>query len=166
MIDIVNLFNQIANRFNDENKCGQCWEFHAPMWEDQINVVKSDNPCCVQMMMTNVRMNTSTQYNTLTNLVQNRYTDYLFNLYVLKQSNAGVQNFNEIKEYNTNTSKWETIYKPLAECLSDYNILPLCDILGEKLNVNSWSFTPVRNYAAMNYDGWLISISLRKYEND
>ena len=51
------------------------------------------------------------------------------------RENLGVNNYNEIKDHPIEESKWETIFKPIIDCLGCDNILDTCELLGVT-NVN------------------------------
>lgn len=160
-MNIVKLFRGISGSFNEENKCGFCWEFSAPMWEDQSNIIQMDNPCCVQLRLINYSENTVRQYITATGVEQSMYTDFRFTLQMLKQSNIGTNIDNEIKGYDLESSRWEEIYYPLKECWSDSNFIKWCELLGLQVEIQSWNFTMVKNYMDMSFDGWNLNISIR-----
>lgn len=164
-MDIVNFFEQLTEKFNTELKCDNCWEFSAPLTESALNIVQPSEPCCNQLMLTNLSYSEQNQYNNVTTFRTNRTEEIYFTLYALKTSNLGINNFNEIKEHPKSESKYETIYKPLKGCLDASEVLAFCEILGFDVQVSKWSFDIVNNYQDLNYDGWKIKGTFKTNEN-
>ena len=42
-MDIVKLWQNIANNYNKNIKCGFCWNFGAPLTESAMNVQQNSN---------------------------------------------------------------------------------------------------------------------------
>lgn len=158
-MNIVKTFRSITERLNELNKCDFCWEFSAPLFEDANSIVQVVNPCCVQIRLLNY---TDSKTNDHRNgFVTGTYTDYRFTLEVMKQSQMGLNVDNEIKGYSLDTSKWETIYYPIRECLSDSNFIDWCAELGLQVEVQTWTYSPFQNKGEDNYDGWKITAHVR-----
>lgn len=154
-MDIVKYFEDQVLKWNTDEKCGECFEFSAPMFESAINIVDPEAPCCVQVMLTDLGYLETTSYGS-NGLLNNKACEYSFTLYVLKASSLGVNNYNEVKGHDVSGSKWETIYKPLQECFSCDTQLDFCNLLGYAPEVKKWSLKMVRNYQDLNFDGWRI----------
>lgn len=162
-MDIVKLFEDVTELFNTEQKCDKCWEFSAPFFEDALNKVQTEEPCCVQLMLTNFRYLSQLTYLT-SGFLKDVVKDYAFDLYILQktgEAGLGTNNYNEIKGHPVNESKWATVYKPLFDCLNDSAALELCQTLGFNAEITKWEMSLVRNYQDDNYDGWLIRATIR-----
>ena len=154
-MDIVAYFKDQVEKWNEEQKCGLCFEFSAPMFESALNVVQPEEPCCVQVMLTDLNYTASNTYAS-SGLLSSQICEYSFTLYVLKASALGVNNYNEIKGHDTDSSKWATIYKPLADCFSCDVQLDFCALLGYAPEIKRWSMKMVKNYQDLTFDGWRI----------
>lgn len=162
-MDVVQLFEDITTQFNTEEKCDECWEFSAPMFEAALNKVQPDQPCCIQLMLINFRYVAQLTYAS-TGFIKDNTKDYAFDLYVLKQTGQqgiGMNNYNEIKGHAKADSKWSKVYKPLFDCLNEAEALQLCENLGFNAEITRWEMTAVNNYQDLNYDGWLIRATIR-----
>jgi len=160
-MDAVDFLQKQVDKWNEDEKCDLCFEFSAPMTESKMNIVQSDLPCCVQVMLTKLSTNTNNIYNSITGLLVSSSCDYSITFYVLKQSNLGVNNYNEIKGHNVKESKWNTIFKPLQDCFSCQSQLDFCELLGLNVEVKKWQMDTVHNYQDNNFDGWKIQATLR-----
>lgn len=157
-IDIVNFWKQQTDIWNEENKCGLCWQFSAPLVNSQINIVQTES-CCVNVFLTDIKFREIKQRNATTGLVTNKTCVWTFSLWCLVQTDLGINNYNEIKNYPIEQSKWDTIFKPLIDCLGCDNILDTCEILGvTNVNVDmNTDATLIHNYLDNNYNGWKIN---------
>ena len=162
-MDIVNFFKQQVERFNLDDKCGLCWAFEAPMTESALNLVQleEDTKCCVHLFMTSLQFSKKNRYSAQTTFVNGESCEYTFTLYVLQASRMDLNNYTEIKGHPVSESKWETIYKPIFDCLSCENVLETCEILGYKVDVTKWDAFLVSNFRDLNYDGWRFNITLK-----
>lgn len=160
MMDIVDFWAKQVQKWNDENKCGFCWEYAAPLVPSQINIVKPEN-CCVNVFLTDIRFREIKNRNAQTSLIVSKTCVWNFSVYVLLPKNLGINNYNEIKDHPISESKWETVFKPLIDCMGCDNILDTCEILGvSNINVDMPSDAVlVHNYLDMNYNGWRVNYS-------
>lgn len=163
-MDIVDFFTKQTEAHNTYNKCGLCFEFSAPMFLSDLNVVQSEKPCCVQVMLTDVSSSIVRQYSPTIGYETGKVIETNFTLYVLMQSRMDINNHNEMKGHPTSEGKWEAIWKPLQECFSDKTILNFCSILGYNVKVPKWTMTMERNYQDNNFDGWKIMGTFREEE--
>lgn len=157
-MDIVNFWKEQVSIWNESEKCGLCWEFSAPLVTSQINIVQEEK-CCVNVFLTDIRFREIKNRNSVTGLITSKTCVWNFSLYVLKKENLGVNNYNEIKGHPVNESKWETIFKPIIDCLGCDKILDTCEIFGfTNVNVDMPSDAIlIHNYLDDNYNGWRIN---------
>lgn len=155
---IVKFWKDQVDLWNMQEKCGLCWEFSAPLVASQINIVQSET-CCVNVFLTDIRFRESKQRDNITGLVLSDFCVWSFSLYALSKSPLGVNNYNETKGHPIEESKWETIFKPLIDCLGCDNILDTCELLGvTNVNVDmNGDATLIHNYLDENYNGWKIN---------
>lgn len=156
-MDIVKFWKDQVQLWNEQNKCGLCWEFSAPLVNSQINIVQEETPCCVQVFITDITFKENVVRNSVTGLTTSKTCVDTFTLWALIESPLGVNNYNEIKGHPIEESKWNEIFLPIKECLSCDNILDTCEILGQtNVNVDLTNATMVHNYLDKAYNGWKI----------
>lgn len=160
----IDFFEAQVERYNEENKCGLCWNFAAPLFESAINIqdIPEDKKCCIQLFLINLRESTINTYDPNTNFITRKTCDYSFVLYVLIQSNMGLNNYTEKQGYSVQQSKWETIYKPLMDCMGCDAQLEFCEITGYPIQVTNWQMDMVNNYLDQQYAGYRITATFRE----
>lgn len=161
MLDIVDFWKKQVDLWNEQNKCGLCFELAAPLVTSQLNIVQEEKPCCVQVFLTDIRFREIKNRNSVTGLITSKTCVWNFSLYVVKKVPLGLNNYNEVKGHPVDESKWVTLFQPLIECLGCDNILNTCEILGlTNMNVDMPSdATLIHNYLDDNYNGWKINYS-------
>jgi hypothetical protein len=156
-MNIVSFWNEQVNLWNEQHKCGFCWEFSAPLVSSQINIFQNEN-CCVKIFLTDVKFREERKTNFLTGLTEYKKCIWSFSLYAVLKENLGVNNYNEIKGHSIEESKWETIFYPLINCLGCDNILDTCVILGKEIQIaQNGDAQLIHNYLDENYNGWKIN---------
>lgn len=161
-MDIVNFWNKQVEKWNCDNKCDMCWEFHAPLVLSQLNITQT-NSCCVNIFLTDVRFREEKNINQITTLTTSKRCIWNFSIYALVQQDLGVNNFNEIKGHPVDQSKWSNILYPIIQCLGCDNILDFCEILGEDIIVTqNGDAVLIHNYLDSNYNGWKINYTFSK----
>jgi len=159
MFDLVKFWQDQINKWNEDEKCGLCFEFSAPLVNSQINATESET-CCVNIFMTDVKFREDKVINSITQLQQSSKCIWNFTLYAVIQKDLGINNYNEQKEYPVTESKWNTVFYPIIQCLGCDNILDYCEILGYKIEVRqNGDATLVHNYLDSNWNGWKINYS-------
>ena len=157
-LDIVDFWKKQTDLWNQQTKCGLCWEFSAPLVPSQINVVQKED-CCVQVFLTDIKFKENKVRNSVTNLITGKTCVWTFSLWCVVPVNLGVNNYNEIKGHSVDESKWNEVFYPLINCLGCDNILDTCELLGVT-NVNVDMFgdaTLIHNYLDDNYNGWRVN---------
>lgn len=159
-MDIIYFWKEQIRLWNEESKCGLCFEFSAPLIPSQINIVQEEN-CCVNVFLTDLKFREIKNRNPVTGLLIGKTCVWNFSIYFLVRENLGVNNYNEIKDHPIEESKWETIFKPIIDCLGCDNILDTCELLGvTNVNVDMPSDALlIHNYLDNNYNGWKVNYS-------
>lgn len=162
-MDIVSFLDKQFKRYNEQEKCGLCWNFYAPLAEKEINVQKLNDNCCVNVFFIQdqvVPFETAISYDE-NRLINFRDCRRSFQLLFLTTSTLGTQNYTEINS-EKETSRWTTILQPLEACLScDFNF-DFCDILEQDYEITQWSARQVLNYKDENFAGYRLSITINK----
>lgn len=160
-MDIVKLFKDFAEAKNEANACGFCWEFSAPLFESDVNVVQPTDTCCAQVILAEVAEQNRPTYAPGTGLATGVTNTYTFKLYAVLSGNLGVNTYNEIKGHPISESLYETKYKPLRDCLTGAEVINFCQLLGLQARLLVWDFKTVKNYQDLNFNGWLIQGSIQ-----
>ena len=163
-MDIVDFFSRLTEHFNTESKCDECWYFGAPLSEDAVNSQQSprEAACCVHVIVTDTSKDTAKGYNNTTSLLNSHVDDYSFTVLFVKQDDIGTNTYNETNGHPIEEGKWQTILRPLQECLCDTEVLDFCTLIGEHIQVTAWSMTLIKNYNNQRYTGWRVRGKFRK----
>lgn len=164
-MNIVEFFKKVETSFNEDNKCGECWSFKAPLSESGLNAVnlKPDETCCVKMIMTYYKYSAGYVKSNITPLQKTGYCDYIFTLYVVKETELGVNVYNEEPDHPIDESLYEEILKPLENCLGCGHEFDLCE-LGYDFDIFKWEMEPALLLGDYNWVGWKISGIFREYK--
>lgn len=149
---------------NIDPKCGECWVFGAPLGIAEMNgfKTKADDKCCVHLFITYYKTSSSYSKNTTTGLINRSWCDHMFTLYAVKHSDISLNLYNEQPYHPIEESIWETILKPLQNCLGCGNELELCE-LDYDFEIARWEMEVVKKYEDSNYAGWKINGTFRQY---
>lgn len=166
-MNIVDFWDKQITKWNEETKCGLCWEFSAPLIESSVNIVQPEEgkECCVKVMLLQDKQPafaTTNTFNTVTGLLNSQTCTQNFQLLVLMDSRLGVNNYNEVKGHSTEQSNWVRKMHPLQECLSCDANLDFCDILGTSYRITNWSAFQVLNYNDSVFCGYRLNVSFQK----
>ena len=166
-MDVIDFFKQQTNIWNEELKCGFCWEFDAPLTDAGVNEsimqTDSDECCTVKVFITNLSERKNRQYNNNTGLLTEYTADYTFTLHVMAFDRIDTNVYSEQLGHPLEESKWISILKPLQDCVCEENVLKFCDIICKKIKIINWNAVTRINWLD-NYTGWSITITLRDYD--
>lgn len=163
-MDIVKFFKSLTDKYEQERKCGFCWQFGAPMSIQNMNkiIVAQEDACCVHLFLTAYKYHRDVRSNSRTGLENFRQDVHTFTLFVGKRSeDIGINMYNEIPEHPVSESLWEKIYRPLQECLSGEPDMDLCH-LGYDVEVTTWQMQMVQYVEDDNWTGWKIDAVIRE----
>ena len=168
-MNIVQFFKNVSDVWNEENKCGFCWNFSAPLSESSMNeyTPTNDKKCCVNLFITNYT--TSNGYKLAQapginiGATSLDWCDHIFTLYVVKNAEIGLNTYNEQPNHDVEESLWSTILDPLQNCLGCGNEIDLCDF-GNDFEIIKWNMEAVKYKDDSNYTGWKIMGIFRQYK--
>lgn len=160
-MDVVDFFKKQVEKWQTDGKCGFCWEFSAPLIESQTNIQQTDEACCTYVFLTEIETNEVPRFSANTGFVNGKNCDTTFTLHVVRKGDLGTNNYSEIKGHPISESRWETIYKPLSDCLDCNLILDFCEFVGLKVDITQWRKTIEHAYLDNNYFGWKIRATFR-----
>lgn len=163
-MNAIKFFEDLTVRWQDESKCGECWTFGAPLGEGEMNAFQSTpgKECCVHLFVTNYKTSSSYTKDSGTGLKNREWTDHIFTLFVVKQSDISLNIYNEQPFHPIIESLWKSIIEPLQDCLGNGNELDLCE-LGYDFEIFKWDMEVVKKYEDSNYTGWKINGIFRQY---
>ena len=159
----ISFFEEQVKKWNEDKKCGFCWQFSAPLKESAINIqqIRESDECCVQLMLTDLRLTEQKSYGT-NGLITSNDCVYNFNIFALLPSRLDINTYNEIEGHTIEESKWKTKLEPLLECLGCDALIEICEIWKYPIQIPNWGAAEVLiNYQDANYDGWKIPITFR-----
>ena len=159
---LIDFLEKQVQKWNTENKCGQCYEFYAPLTEEALNKQQIKD-CCVNVMLTRDRgqaFGVDKTYNTQTGTKSDEWEFKNFTLFFIVPQGVNINNHTEILGHSTELSK-SKLLEDLEECIIDLE-LDFCEFIGTEWQVTQWSAQQLLNYRDNNYTGYRISISIRK----
>lgn len=166
-MDVVDFFKRQTQQWNEDLKCGFCWEFDAPLTESGINESQMqtdpDECCPVKVFVTNLSERKNRTYNSRTGLLQSFTTDYNLTLHLLKFDRIDTNVYSEQLGHPIEESKWVEILRPLQVCVCEEEILKFCDLICKKIEIINWNAITRINWLH-NYTGWSITMTLRDYD--
>ena len=156
-MNVIKFFKEVAERYNDEDKCGFCWSFKAPLSESGLNKTEltEEEQCCLQLFITDYETDPGETIDERTGLSKKKYCDHIFTLYVVKPSDIGLNVYNEIPGHPISESLWETILEPIQNCIGCGNEFDLCE-MGYDFDILRWKMKAVQFKEDYNYTGWRI----------
>lgn len=167
-MDVIDFFKQQTTKWNNETKCGFCWEFDAPLTDAGVNesVMQTDpDECCpVKVFITNLSERKNRTYNPQSKLLTDYTIDYTFTLHALYFDRVDTNVYQEQLGHPVTESKWVEILRPIQECVCPEEILEFCDLICKKILITSWNAVPRINWLDNNYTGWSITMTLRDYD--
>lgn len=98
----------------------------------------------------------------MTGLKNREWTDHIFTLFAVQQSNLGINTYNEQPLHPITESLWNTHLKPIQDCLGNGKELELCEI-GYPFEIVRWDMEVVQRFEDQNYTGWKIAGTFREY---
>ncbi len=166
-MDVVKFFKDQVKIWNDDKKCGFCWEFDAPLTDAGINESEmQSNPdeCCpVKVFITNLTERKNRTYNQ-SQLLTSYSIDYTFTLHLLKFDRTDTNVYSEQLGHPISESKWSTILRPLQSCICEDTLLKFCEIINKHITIQGWNAITRINWLDNNYTGWSITMTLRDYD--
>lgn len=163
-MDVVDFFSRQVEQWNNDEKCGFCWEFDAPLTDAGVNEsVKKSDDCCIRVFITNLSHRKNRTYQPTTKLLTDYTIDHTFTLHLLKLDRVDTNVYSEQLGHPVSESKWETILKPLEDCVCEAELLKFCDLICKKILIMNWNAVTRINWLD-NYTGWSITMTLRDYD--
>ena len=156
-MDIIEFWETVEHNYNEQQKCGFCWKTYAPLQEAGLTLIKpaDGEECCVAMIITHYSVSSGSEINTNTGLISKQWCDHIFTIYIVKNSNLGVNIHNEQPGHPKSEGLYETIIKPLKDCFGCGNEIDLC-ALGYDFEIKRWMMTAVTRKEDFNWTGWRI----------
>lgn len=159
MYDIVEVLRDLIEAWDEERKCGFCWEFEAPLRESDLNEsVQKTEECCVRVFVTNLRISKNRRYNLqASHYKASQVNSYSFDLNVLMRDDIGTNVYAEQAGHPISESKWERILKPLMLCIGDLDFCSQSAVL--TYGSENWEAI-IDRYDS--YTGWRINMTINE----
>ena len=164
-MDIVKFWDDVVNGWKEERKCGLCWRFDAPLIESQSNIVQAEQgeECCVFALVTELSDSTTPRVDSRTNFVNGIGQDHNFTIHFVMSAPLGTNNYREIPNHPVAEGRYESIYKPIKDCLESQDLYQLfCDYIGQNVIVTKWNKEVSHAYLDNNFYGWKIRATFRQ----
>jgi hypothetical protein len=160
-MNIITFFEKQVEKWNDDNKCGYCWHFEAPLRLSDLNEsVQKTEECCVRVFLTDYSFSITPQYSPIfgrsAGLPTKRHS---FTIYYLLNDRIDINVYSEQKGHLLNESKWKQIIEPLLDCDMSLDICELFE------NILEWSISRaeiVIDFQDQNYTGLKIIYNLNE----
>ncbi len=158
MIDIVDFFEQQIELWNEERKCGYCWDFeYVERISDLNESEQQEDECCLKVFLTDLTLTKNRNYANNQFYITSKSVTQRFNLYFLINDRIDINVYQEQKRHPIEESKWKKILKPIMDCISD---LDFCVITGLPIRYDSENWSVVLDFQDQNYSGWRVQFSL------
>jgi hypothetical protein len=158
-MQVLEFFENLVEQWNEEQKCGFCWNFYAAGRSDYSNIIQftDDNKCCVNVILLAFGSKLIKKQN-YDGLISEEYCAKYFELLVGIPSSLDIQFYNENPDIDKSESKYSLYIKPLLDCLG-CGIDIECNESG--FDLLEWSNELVLNYQDYNIDGLRIKGSFK-----
>lgn len=162
-MDIVGFWAKQVEKWNNEKRCGFCWQYGAPLVHSEMSnqQFEAKEDCCVRVFVVDPSGSEGRTRNYRTGFITDEWCDENFTLYALMPVPMGVNNYNETLGYPIEESKWNSVYLPLKDCLGCDNLLDFCEIEGYEIEIVSKRWALVHNYLSEYYNGWRFTFQFR-----
>ncbi len=148
-MDLVTRLETIIESYNEESKCGFCWQFtHGRKDYTNLKTYNCECDCCVHFMLDD-KWNYSKKPNNNYNSNGEEKETYSFSAFVGIQSRLDEQYYNELNSDSCD-SKYRKYIEPLTECLKDSFQSDLCI---DSSFITSIGISPQVNKKDQNLDG-------------
>lgn len=161
-MNVAQFFKEIVEKYNEQQKCGFCWNFKHVKGESGMNTIRltEDNKCCVQLILTYQQKSHSERFNFTTTGTTETYCDNIFTIYAVRTANLGTNFGNEIPNHDYTESISSEIIEPLFDCLTCDNIIDLCDF-NVVSGITQWRAEEVLFLGDHNFSGIKINGAFR-----
>ncbi len=155
---IVQKLKELISTWNDEQKCGVCWQFVAT-FNDHIqggtNLFRPED-CCRTVFLEGLRSRTVKKDNGFG--FQVMYCEYFIHLKILEQSDFGMQKGTEL---GFDTGIYDEVIAPIEECLGcDFG--EICETFGMEYDITEQSHKPTFSIGDQNWAGLDYRMTIRK----
>ena len=160
---MVNIWEQITEKLNEENECGLCFEFVGAGRADYFNNlqprINDSGSCCVYIGL--LKFGSKKKFIDKGQGLMEESSENRFELVVGIPSSLDIQFYNENPDHDVNESKYMKYIKPIIDCLGDNYSLPCDEFPG--MEIQEWGWDLLLNYQDLNLDGIKINGVFKKY---
>lgn len=165
-MNLIQFWQDQVTKWNNEQKCGLCWEFDAPLTQSAVELHQptKGTECCVQVLLVRDQVpafNMTNNYNNVTGLLTNVACNTSFQLLFLMQMDMGTNNYNEIKNHPVEQGKWVKLGE-LENCIGCDMNLDFCELIGTQYRVTQWQARQEKiNMTSSNYSGYRLTVNFQ-----
>lgn len=171
-MNIIDILDKEIAKWNNEGRCGLCWQFVPGGRSDYFNNAKTrkGEECCVYVGVLSIRQVSGIMINA-NQLVRKDYCDWQVRFIAGIPSGLDLQFYNENPDHPKSEGKWDGYISKIFECFGGCCIeMDLCDIhncqgLDTTVEVTRWESEMVMNYKDINLDGVLVTGTFREWFN-
>lgn len=165
-MNFIDFFQQQVDKYNDDERCGLCWFFSAPLTESASNIqqLREETKCCVQVMFLQDKQaafSVSAIYDERTTYIKDRFCTENFRLLFLIPDVIGKNNYNEIEGHPIEESRSVKLME-LKECIGCDFQLDFCEIIGTTWQVMKWEGYQRILFNDTNFIGYEVNVTLKK----
>lgn len=170
-MNIIKVLETEIGKWQDEMKCGLCWEFVPGGRRDYFNNIKvrPGDDCCVYVGVVSIRQVSGFELSG--DFVRKRFCDWQVRIIAGVPSSLDIQFYNENPGHPASEGKWEKYIYPIFSCMGGCCVeMELCDIhncqgLDTTVEPVRWDAEMVMNYSDYNLDGVVINATFREWYN-
>lgn len=169
-MNIVKVFKDLTTIWNDEERCGFCWTFDAPLTDSGVNesqMQTDPEDCCpIKVFITNYSFRENKVYSPISTLLTSESIDHTFTITYVNFDRTDTNVYAEQTGHPICESKWESILNPLRDCVCDSNLLQteICELICKRILITGFNALARINWLDNNYTGWSITMTLRDYD--
>lgn len=159
---LIKFLDQQIQQWCKTQKCGQCYEFYAPLTEEALNKQQIKD-CCINVMLTRDRgqaFGVDRIYNNTLDSISDKFEYKNFNLYFIVPQGININNHSEVLNHSTELSK-SILLEDLEKCIIELEF-DFCKHIGNKWQLTQWSAQQLINFRDNNYTGFRLSVTIRK----
>lgn len=166
MTDVIIYLHQLINNFNENQECGFCWVFTAPLNNSTGNTyqIRDDNCKCVHFIVHRQRTSNNPTYGNVFHALSQNIIRHTINFHVGLIAEFSENNWDEIKGYDLEDSRYFKYLKPLQGCITIKKLNEFCNILGYPMRISNLDFEtiPNPNIYDENFVGYSVTLIIEE----
>ncbi len=147
MTDVIDYLHKLIDRFNEEQNCGKCWVFTAPLDNATGNTyqIREENCDCVHFIVYRQRITETPTFGSVFHAIRNNVIRHTITFHVGVIAKFSENNWDEIKGYDIEDGRYKKYLLPIQKCLTTNNFNDFCRILGYPMRITSLNLETIAN---------------------